>query len=209
MNKLAMRVLGAATIACGASFGGGGVLASGASKPGAAVPPPPPAAPTSQQVAAGVKAFAQIQKVVQSPRCRNCHPAGDIPLQTDLGRPHRMNISRLTTESGLACKTCHQERNSEALGVPGGPPGAPHWGLPPKETPMIFEGRKARALCEQLKDPKRNGQRSLHDLLKHVTVDPLILWAWNPGGKRTKPPMSHQFFVAAFATWVDSNGACP
>ena len=176
------------------------------STPTAAPAAPPPSA---EAVAAAQRAFVEVASVLQSPRCRNCHPAGDAPLQTDAGRPHAMNISRTSVLAGLPCSTCHQERNSEAIGLAGGPPGAPHWGLPPAETPMVFEGLTVRALCEQLKDPARNGKRSLAALHEHVTSDALVLWGWAPGGKRTVPPLSHERFVAAFATWVAGNGACP
>lgn len=158
---------------------------------------------------AGQKSFATVAKVLQSPRCMNCHPAGDRPLQGDAGRPHRMWISRASVEAGLPCSTCHQERNSEALGIAGGPPGAPHWGLPPKDAPMVFQGKTVRALCEQLKDPKQTNGNDLEALLHHVEEDPLVLWGWNPGGKRRKPPVSHADFLAAFRTWVASGGACP
>jgi hypothetical protein len=164
---------------------------------------------TGASTSAGQKSFATVAKVLQSPRCMNCHPAGDRPLQGDAGRPHRMWISRASVEAGLPCSTCHQERNSEAVGVVGGPPGAPHWGLPPKETPMVFQGKTVRALCEQLKDPAQTGGRDLAALLHHVEEDPLVLWGWSPGGKRKKPPVSHADFVAAFRTWVASGGACP
>jgi hypothetical protein len=166
----------------------------------------PPAA-TSHE--AGQRAFVEIAKVLQSPRCQNCHPVGDAPLQGDRGVPHAMHISRATVAAGVPCSACHQQRNSEAIGIAGGPPGAPKWGLPPVETPMVFEGKSLTALCEQLKDPARNKQRTLAMLLDHVSHDPLVLWGWSPGGKRTVPPLSHDAFVAAFTTWVDSDGACP
>ena len=154
-------------------------------------------------------AFTQVARVLMSPRCSNCHPADGVPRQTDRARPHRFNISRQSSESGLPCSTCHQERNSEAIGISGGPPGAPHWQLPPKKTPMPFRKRTPASLCEQLKDRTRNGDRSLNDLLHHVTHDPLVLWGWKPGGRRTKPPLSHKKFIAAFSTWVKGGGACP
>jgi hypothetical protein len=181
------------------------IAASALAGPGNARPSTRPVS----SAAAGARAFADVARVLQSPRCRNCHPAGNAPLQTDAGRPHRMNITRLSADAGLPCGTCHQERNSEALGIAGGPPGAPHWQLPPAETPMVFEGRSVTALCEQLRDPARNGKRSLAQLLEHVSSDPLVLWGWKPGGKRTVPPLPHRDFVAAFRTWVDSGGACP
>lgn len=157
----------------------------------------------------GERAFADVARVLQAPRCMNCHPAGDRPLQTDAARPHRFDVSRRSVESGLECSTCHQERNSEALGVEGGPPGAPHWGLPPAATPMVFQGKSLQALCRQLNDPAQTGGRGLADLLRHVSDDPLVQWAWAPGGKRDKPPLTHREFVAAFRTWVASGGACP
>jgi hypothetical protein len=158
---------------------------------------------------AGRRAFADVYAVLESPRCRNCHPAGERPLQGDARLPHKMNISRASSALGLECSACHQTRNSEALGIAGGPPGAPGWGLPPLATPMVFEGKTVRALCEQLKDPDRTGGRNLAALLAHVSDDPLVLWAWSPGGRRTVPPRSHESFVAAFRTWVASEGSCP
>ena len=159
--------------------------------------------------AAGKQAFLDVARVLQSPRCMNCHPAGNAPLQTDRSTPHKMNISRASIAAGLPCSTCHQTRNSEAIGVAGGPPGAPHWNLPAADMPLVFQGLTPTQLCEQLKDPARNGGRTLAQLAEHVAHDPLVLWGWNPGGKRTRPPLSHEAFVAAFETWVASAGACP
>ncbi len=160
------------------------------------------------KVAAGKRAFVEVAKVLQSPRCQNCHPPDDRPRQGDTGKAHAQNISRRTIEAGVPCSTCHQERNSEdTVGVAGGPPGAPHWGLPPAN--QVFMGRSVSALCAQLKDPAQTGNRTLAQLLEHVTNDPLVKWGWAPGGKRTLPPLTHAQFVAAFETWVASGGACP
>jgi len=41
-----------------------------------------PAAPARDAVAA----FEMVRVVLQSPRCVNCHPVGDVPLQGDHGR---------------------------------------------------------------------------------------------------------------------------
>jgi hypothetical protein len=149
--------------------------------------------------------FAPIHRVLISPRCMNCHPDGDRPLARD-GGLHAMNVSRASASAGLPCSTCHAEHNSKVVG---GPPGAPHWGLPPADTPMIFQNRSVTALCLQLRDPAHNGQRSLADLHKHIAEDPLVLWGWSPGGDRTPPPLSHAEFEAAFRAWVDAGGICP
>ena len=74
---------------------------------------------------------------------------------------------------------------------------------------MVFQGKTPAALCEQLKDPARNGHRTLAQLLDHVAHDPLVGWGWSPGGKRTLPPLTRAQIVAALTTWVDSGGACP
>jgi hypothetical protein len=158
---------------------------------------------------AGKKAFLEIARVLQSPRCMNCHPVGDAPLQGDRSKPHAMNITRASVDAGLACGTCHQDRNSEAVGVRGGPPGAPRWGLPAKDMPLVFEGKTPSELCEQMKDPARNGHKDAAALLDHVDHDPLVMWGWQPGGRRTTPPLSHEAFVAAWKTWNASNRVCP
>jgi hypothetical protein len=157
----------------------------------------------------GRQAFGVVARVLQSPRCLNCHPSGDRPLQTDQAKPHAMNISRATVAAGVPCSTCHQERNSEAIGVAGGPPGAPHWGLPAADMPLVFQGKSATQLCEQLKDPARNGRKTLAQLVEHVSHDPLVLWGWQPGGKRSLPPVPHAQFVTAFTTWVNAGAPCP
>ena len=166
-------------------------------------------APSGDATTAAKRAFADVARVLQSPRCMNCHPAGDRPLQGDQNRLHTQNISRRTVDAGVPCSTCHQDRNSEAVGVAGGPPGAPGWRLPPSDQPMVFQGKSATALCEQLKDPAHNRGRSLAQLLEHATSDPIVLWGWAPGGKRTLPPLTHAQFVTAFQTWVAGDGACP
>ena len=152
--------------------------------------------------------FAPVYAVLVSPRCMNCHPAGDRPL-SDIYGVHPMNVSRNSFEAGLQCSTCHSEKNTELPGAPAGPPGAPHWQLPPKQTPMPFQDRTITALCEQLRDPTQNGERTLAGLLEHVNEDPLVLWGWNPGGNRATPAVSHEAFVASFSAWVDAGGICP
>jgi hypothetical protein len=158
---------------------------------------------------AGKTAFLEVVAVLQSPRCMNCHPTGDRPLQGDDSHLHAQDISRRSIAAGVACATCHQLRNADAIGVEHGPPGAPGWNLPPTETPMVFQGRSATALCGQLKDPAQTNGKNLAQLLEHVSHDPLVLWGWSPGNGRTLPPLSHERFVAAFQAWVDSGGACP
>ena len=155
-----------------------------------------------------LQAFETVYNVLQHPRCLNCHPSGDAPLQYDSSVPHAMNITRASVEAGLDCATCHQKQNSEAYGVAGGPPGAPNWHLPDKEMPLIFEGRSVSELCAQLLNPAENGQKTLEQLYAHVAHDPLVLWGWKPGGNRTVPPVDHATFARSFRTWIDAGTPC-
>ncbi len=154
----------------------------------------------------GVRAFAIVYRVFESPRCRNCHPAGDRPLQTDAGIPHAQDISRRSVANGLTCATCHRDRNGAR---PGQPPGAPNWNLPPSDVPMIFEGRSPHDLCKQLEDPSQTRGRDLAALIEHVDKDPLVQWGWHPGPGRTPVPVPHDETVAAMRTWAAAGAPCP
>lgn len=155
-------------------------------------------------------AFNEASKVFFSPRCSNCHPAGDGPTQFDSMTPHTMGVTRGPEGKGvneLQCATCHQDINLEGESMP---PGAPNWHMPPADQKMTFQGMTAGQLCRQLKDPTKNrGRKTAKDAVHHVQVDPLVLWAWSPGEGRTLPPMSHADFIKKLNEWVDNGAACP
>lgn len=155
---------------------------------------------------AGRAAFLITYQVLMHPRCMNCHPRGDAPLQYDDARPHGMNISRRSGANGVPCATCHRDRNGDR---PGTPPGAPNWHLPPSDTPMIFEGRTPHQLCEQLKDPRQTGGRDLARLIDHVAHDDLVAWGWAPGPGRTPVPIPRADVVAAMQAWAAAGAPCP
>jgi len=164
---------------------------------------------TGKNGAASAEAFAKASRVLLHPRCLNCHPAGDRPLVGDRSAPHLMNVVRGPEglgKNGLWCSTCHPEKNAPGERTP---PGAPEWQLPPAEMPMVFEKKTPRQLCEQLKDPVRNGHRSLAELLEHVREAPLVLWGWHPGEGRTPVPVPHEVFVKLMTEWAEKGGACP
>lgn len=152
-------------------------------------------------------AFVDVVRVLQSPRCVNCHPTGDAPMVGDQGAPHPQRVSRDITKVGMSCQSCH--RVTAVSTEPGMPPAVKGWGLPPKSMPMVFQNRTARQICETMKDPAQNGHKTLAELLHHVEADELVLYGWNPGGGRTLPPLSHQDFAAKFRTWVEAGAPCP
>lgn len=150
--------------------------------------------------------FKEIARVLLHPRCMNCHPAGDAPLQKDTSVPHAQNVSRRIEEVGMSCTTCHP---AVQLPGPGMPPGAPHWHMPTREVPMVFEKKTAAELCEQLKDPARNGDRDLAEILHHVTEDGIVKWSFAPGDGRTKPHVSHAKFIQLVDAWIKKGAPCP
>jgi hypothetical protein len=155
-----------------------------------------------------ILAFRSVASVLTSPRCLNCHVPGDAPLQGDDNHPHAMNIKRGADGKGsaaLRCFACHQAENAKFLH---GPPGAADWQLPPPKTPMAWKGLSIGDLCQTLKDPSKNGNRSLQDLIPHMETS-LVRWAWNPGPSRTLPPLSHDEFVSRLKEWIDTGAACP
>jgi hypothetical protein len=139
----------------------------------------------------------------------NCHPAGDVPLQGDDSHPHAQNVRRGPDGKGkyaLKCANCHQDAN---LPGPNMPPGNPNWRLPPPEMRMVFQGKTPGELARQLKDPKQNGNRSLEQLLHHLTEDGLVLGGWDPGDGRTKPPLTHAEFARKMREWIEKGAAEP
>ena len=88
-----------------------------------------------------------------------------------------------------------------------GVPGAPHWSLAPRS--MAWAGLSEHELAEQLKDPERNGHRTLEQMIEHVSTEPLVLWAWQPGGDRAAPHQTHEQFVQRFKDWVAAGAPSP
>jgi hypothetical protein len=180
-------------------------------------PPPPPLEPVPhvdlrtpadfpEGTARSQLLFLEAAKVLTHPRCVNCHPAGDSPSQRMPGKAHQPPVTRGPDGRGdptLACATCHQMQNVEEGRVPGGP----DWHLAPRV--MAWQSLTPSAICAQLKDPKRNGNRTLAQIVEHGRDDRLVGWGWAPGGDRIPAPGTQEQFGALLAAWVDSGAACP
>src|SRR2546422_8520408 len=105
--------------------------------------------------------------------------------------------------SDVCSSDLHQATNS----ADGFVPGVATWHLAPLS--MKWEGRTKAQICEQMKDPARNGgRRTGEEVIEHMKVDPLVLWAWAPGKDRSVPPLSHEAFVAALEVWVRAGMPC-
>jgi hypothetical protein len=157
---------------------------------------------------ASVKAFMDVYKVLMSPRCMNCHPSGDVPLQGDDGHIHTMLPRRGKDGKGIyamKCSNCHQPTNLEGLHKP---PGHPDWHLPPANMKMVFQGKTPNQLAKQLVNPKTNGNKTLKQLMEHAD-DGLVKVGWNMGEGRTVPPFSHEDFKKAWITWIEKGAYAP
>ena len=166
--------------------------------------------PVSEQE--GLTAFETVRRVLQHPRCQNCHIPGDAPLQFDDGRVHAQEVQRGVDgkgAAGLPCTTCHGTANPPESWGAHMPPGAPNWHLPPAERKMVFIGLASGDLCRRLKDQSQNGGKSLAALVEHVSEDKLVLWGWSPGVGRASVSVPHDEFVAKFKTWVAAGAPCP
>ena len=92
--------------------------------------------------------FTEAAKVLTHPRCMNCHPATDRPLQGNNMHPHEPLVTRETS-----CVTCHTDRNFTLMERASyrSIPGHPRWMVAPIE--MAWEGRSVGEICRQIKDP--------------------------------------------------------
>lgn len=154
--------------------------------------------------------FLEAGKVLAHPRCANCHPA-DRPAQADDRHPHVPMVSRSQqAHSGAAmtCQTCHTSKN---VWVGGDPivsvPGNPAWALAPPE--MQWQGKTLGEVCQQLKDPNRNGGRTLAEIHEHMAHDELVAWGWSPGPGRTPAPGTQAEAAALIQAWIDTGAKCP
>ena len=156
--------------------------------------------------------FAEAAKVIMNPRCMNCHPATDSPLQGDDQHIHVPRATRGANGDGVAgntCGACHTEGNftlSDKASYQS-IPGHSRWGLAPIE--MAWEGKSMGEICAQLKDPGRNGGRDLTQLHQHLAKDDLIAWAWNPGLGRSPVPGTQERLGELVKAWIDTGAQCP
>ena len=150
--------------------------------------------------------FLEASRVLTHPRCVNCHPDGDSPLQGMAQALHDPPVTRGADGRGVVgmeCESCHQGKNAELARVPG----APLWHLAPRA--MAWVGKTPRAICEQLKDPARNGGKTLAQIVEHNQHDALVAWGWSPGADREPAPGNQQVFGLLVAAWVESGAECP
>jgi hypothetical protein len=163
----------------------------------------------ADETARSAAIFTEMGKVLTHPRCVNCHPAGDSPLQR-AGEPHQPPVVRGPAGFGVTtmrCMTCHGSENVAFTTEAGSVPGHQPWQLAPRE--MAWEGKSLAEICRQIADPARNGGKSLAELVEHNGHDGLVGWGWDPGEGREPAPGSQMTFGELTAAWVATGAHCP
>lgn len=177
------------------------------------ITPPAEGSVTTEQALA---AWDRIYEVASHPRCSNCHVGpSNTPMWSGptygKTRPHGMNINAGDSRIGaeyVQCSTCHMYREE------GGANDAPHmapqvaadWRLPPVEAEWF--GKSSTDVCNQLRDPDRNGGRGFMEIASHLDHDVILHWAWNPGGGREPAPYSLQEHVNDVLAWGVAGMPC-
>lgn len=154
--------------------------------------------------------FNEMGKVLQHPRCVNCHPVGDRPRQGDMMKIHQPPVVRGESNfgaTGMRCTTCHSGENVPFAGSKGSIPGHEPWHLAPKS--MGWVGVSLGGICEQIKDKERNGGKTLAELHEHNAKDSLVGWGWHPGEGRQPVPGTQEIFGQLTKAWIDSGAHCP
>ena len=201
MNQLFASLAGAVVV-----LAAGAAISIGQTEPSVDLKAASAFADIADPDARAIAMFEEAGKVIQHPRCVNCHPAGDRPAQGDDSHPHQPLVVRGSDGLGalaMRCTTCHGPANFD----PGAVPGNPKWHLAPIE--MAWVGKSLSEICEQIKDKERNGGMSMEQLVHHMGEDELVGWAWSPGRSRTPAPGSQKAFGELIKAWADNGGACP
>jgi hypothetical protein len=161
--------------------------------------------------ARSVALLTEAARVIQSPRCLNCHPVNRQPTQGDDLHAHVPLMYAGPGDHGVAglqCKSCHGDANFATLASSiASIPGHSHWGLAPAS--MAWQRKSLREICLQLKDGTRNGGRSLSQIREHMAKDSLVGWAWHPGEGRSPAPGTQAQFGALIRAWIVTGAHCP
>jgi hypothetical protein len=167
-----------------------------------------PSVPAQRDSMTSFQAFQKAATVLRHPRCINCHIPGDSPLFGATGDVHPMHVKRGADGEGtpvMRCNTCHQETNAA---VPHGPPGSKEWRLPSPKARMAWVGLNDQQLCRAITDTRTNGGMTRDKIAAHMATDSRVLWAFDPGPGRDKPPMSEREFVSLIRTWIEKGASC-
>lgn len=209
MKRITFYAICAALLAIALSFAIGSATAESEPVISAPLKSPEDFASIEDQTERSVALFNEMGKVLKHPRCVNCHPRGDSPLQGMEQQVHQPLVVRGVGNLGapaMRCMTCHGPENVSYSTKEGSIPGHPRWHLAPKE--QAWEGVPLGEICEQLKDEERS-HKTLAELQEHNANDTLVGWGWDPGEGRQPAPGSQKVFGDLTQAWIDTGAHCP
>lgn len=147
--------------------------------------------------------FVEASKVLQHPRCLNCHPKGDSPTQRNDMTLHRPLVVRGAHGWGagnaMTCVACHSSLSRPT----GGSFDDIRWRVAPAS--MAWQGLTLPQICAQLKD--RRGKSDTAKMLQHGAEDKVVGAVWNFGP--ASPPGTQKEFGELMKAWVATGGHCP
>jgi hypothetical protein len=79
--------------------------------------------------------------------------------------------------------------------------------MAPRE--MAWQGKSLAHICEQIKDPKRNGGKTLAQIHERMATDSLVGWGWQPGAHRAPAPGTQAQFGEIVDAWIKTGAFCP
>jgi hypothetical protein len=74
---------------------------------------------------------------------------------------------------------------------------------------MAWEGKSIGEICQQIKDPNRNGGRDLALVHEHMAKDDLVAWGWEPGTGRDPAPGTQAMLGELIQAGIDTGARCP
>jgi len=175
-----------------------------------------PAPPASSRAGApnqdALAAFETVRSVLQHPRCQNCHPRSDTPLQGDDGHPHLQNVQRGADGRGMVgerCTTCHGPANPPDSYGSHTPPGILTAGACPSRTSAWYSSVSLRARCASRSRIRRTTAARTWPRCAPISTTRWSVWAWSPGFGRAPVPVSRQAFLDAWTAWASAGAPCP
>ena len=195
----------------------------GGAKLHATAPAAAPAAPLRRRRAAGARGVRRHRRsagalagAVRRGGARDAPPAlHQLPSRRATRRCRairrrctiRRSCAAPTTAAcpGLECATCHQDRNLRA-----GARARRAEVAPRAAASMAWVGRTPHAICEQIKDPTRNGGRTLAQIVEHIGARRARrAGAGRPARTASRRRERRRSFGALMAAWVETGAACP
>ena len=144
---------------------------------------------------ADAPALRELPSGHRAPAARREHAAAPAACRARARQPRRAGhaLRRLATASPITTQAaCRGTRSGM-------------W----RRSRWLGRARALGEICEQIKDPARNGRKDMARLIHHMAEDSLVGWGWNPGAGREPAPGTQKIFGDLIKAWAETGAACP